>query len=79
MQSKELQQNKYAMNITCDHTPLLKPACSSARDRKHARALDLERLIYFHACMYVQLSNESSILQANCQPINHPAKRNWLE
>ena len=48
-------------------TPLsLKPACSSAHDRKHAHVLDLMRV---RSGMYVQLSiikNESSsILQAN--------------
>ena len=58
----------------------LKPACSSACNHKHARVLDLTRV---WSGMYIKLlivENESSlILQANCQPANHPAKHNWLK
>ena len=48
------QEKEYAMNITCDHTPLLKSACSSTRDHKHARVLD--RVFDVLTCMYIQLS-----------------------
>ena len=68
MQSKESQENEYAMNNVThdmtwhDHTPFVR-----------MRALSISHMLNLLACMYVQLSivkNESSILQANCQPAN---------
>ena len=79
-QSKELQEKEYAMNITCDHTPfaqvrVLKRSRSQTCTRSRSHVFDLL------ACMHVQLlivENDSSILKANCQHTNHPAKCNYV-